>query len=174
MTVHFTSAVSLVQNSFNIWMITSDAGTKAQHAPLTPSRSVGLVHPQRQPGIIQEAHIVGQTADFNSSAGAEIKVVTKRGTNSWHGTGYEYYKDNNWSSNTWQNNELNYIPGDHIGLPSYHYSRFGAAIGGPIIPKEILGGKTYGFFKKTLKASAIRTHKRFSETFRHLRCVWAC
>ena len=28
-----------------------------------------------------------QTADFNSSAGAEVQVVTKRGTNAWHGTG---------------------------------------------------------------------------------------
>jgi len=30
-------------------------------------------------------------------------------------------------------------------LPSYHYSRFGGAGGGPIIPKTILGGKTYFF-----------------------------
>src|SRR5580658_7641541 len=81
----------------------------------------------------------GQTADFNSSAGAEVKVVTKRGTNAWHGTGYEYYKDNNWSSNSWQN-DFNNVP-----LPGFHYSRFGAAIGGPLIPKEILGGKTYFF-----------------------------
>ena len=51
----------------------------------------------------------GQTADFNSSAGAEIKVVTKRGTSAYHGTVYEYYKDNNWSGNTWQNN-FNSIP----------------------------------------------------------------
>ncbi len=34
----------------------------------------------------------------------------------------------------------------HIGLPSYHYSRFGGAIGGPLIPKEVLGGKTFFFF----------------------------
>src|SRR5208282_4677074 len=82
----------------------------------------------------------GQTADFNSSAGAEVKVVTKRGTNAWHGTGYEYYKDNNWSSNSWENN-FSGIP-----IPSFHYSRYGGAIGGPIIPKEIFGGKTYFFF----------------------------
>jgi hypothetical protein len=81
-----------------------------------------------------------QTADFNSSAGAEVKVVTKRGTNAWHGTGYEYYKDNNWSSNSYQNNLFD------IPIPSFHYNRFGGAIGGPIIPKEILGGKTYIFF----------------------------
>src|SRR5580698_8958738 len=88
-----------------------------------------------------KVNTAGQTADFNSSAGAEIKVVTKRGTSSFHGTGYEYYKDNNWSSNSWQNNWLNYLPGGHTGLPSYHYSRFGAAVGGPLIPKDVLGGK---------------------------------
>ena len=92
-----------------------------------------------------KVNTAGQTADFNSSAGAEIKVATKRGSSTFHGTGYEYYKDNNWSSNYWQNNWLNYLPGDHIGLPSYHYSRFGGAVGGPLIPKDVLGGKTYFF-----------------------------
>ena len=80
-----------------------------------------------------------QTADFNSSAGAQIQVVTKRGTNNWHGTVYEYYLDNNFNANTWDNN-LSGTP-----IPSYHYSRFGGAVGGPIIPKNILGGKTYFF-----------------------------
>ena len=51
-----------------------------------------------------KVNTAGQTADFNSSAGAEVKVVTKRGTNDWHGTAYEYYKDNSWSSNSAQNN----------------------------------------------------------------------
>jgi hypothetical protein len=86
-----------------------------------------------------KANTAGQTADFNSSAGAEVKVVTKRGTNAWHGTAYEYYKDNNWSSQSWQNDY------NHVPLPSFHYSRFGGAIGGPLISKEILGGKTYFF-----------------------------
>jgi hypothetical protein len=86
-----------------------------------------------------KVNTAGQTADFNSSAGSEVKVVTKRGTNAWHGTGYEYYKDNNWSSQSWENDY------NHVPLPSFHYSRFGGAIGGPLIPKEILGGKTYFF-----------------------------
>jgi len=86
-----------------------------------------------------KVNTAGQTADFNSSAGSEVKVVTKRGTDAWHGTAYEYYKDNKWSSNTWQNN-FNTVP-----LPSFHYSRYGGAVGGPIIPKELLGGKTYFF-----------------------------
>ena len=86
-----------------------------------------------------KTNTANQTADFNSSAGAEVKVVTKRGTNAFHGTVYEYYLDNNFSANTWDNN-FNSTP-----LASFHYSRFGGALGGPLIPKEILGGKTYFF-----------------------------
>jgi hypothetical protein len=89
-----------------------------------------------------KVNTAGQTADFNSSAGSEVKVVTKRGTDAWHGTGYEYYKDNNWSSNSWQNNHNVPI----TPVPSFHYNRYGGAIGGPIIPKDVLGGKTYFFF----------------------------
>ena len=87
-----------------------------------------------------------QTADFNSSAGSQVSMVTKRGTNAWHGTGYEYYLDNNWSANTFDNNSnVDPVTGKPVPVPSYHYSRFGVAGGGPIIPKEILGGKTYFF-----------------------------
>ena len=80
----------------------------------------------------------GQTADFNSSAGAEVQVVTRRGTNSYHGSAYEYYLDNNWSANTWDNN-LTGTP-----VPNWHRSRFGARFGGPLLP-NLLGGKTYFF-----------------------------
>src|SRR5580704_15023104 len=86
-----------------------------------------------------KVNTANQTADFNSSAGAEVQVVTKRGSNSWHGTGYEYYFDNHLNANTWDNNSSG------TPLPSYHYNRFGASGGGPIIPKNILGGKTYFF-----------------------------
>ena len=79
-----------------------------------------------------------QTADFNSSAGAQVSMVTKRGTNSWHGTVYEYYLDNKLNANTWDNNNTG------TPIPSFHYNRFGGAIGGPILPK-MLGGKTYFF-----------------------------
>jgi hypothetical protein len=83
--------------------------------------------------------VAGMGVDFNSSAGALVQIVTKRGTSQWHGTAYEYYLDNNLNANTWQN-DFNGIPN-----PSFHYSRFGGAIGGPIIPKKILGGRTYLF-----------------------------
>jgi hypothetical protein len=80
-----------------------------------------------------------QTADFNGSAGAQVQLVTKRGTNDIHGTVYAYYLDNNWASNSFDNNASG------VSRPSYHFSHFGAAAGGPVIPKNFLGGKTYIF-----------------------------
>ena len=86
-----------------------------------------------------KVNTANQTADFDSSAGAQVEMVTKRGTSSWHGTAYEYYLDNNFDANSWDNNNTG------TPLPDYHYSRFGFAGGGPIIPKSIWGGKTYFF-----------------------------
>src|SRR5258705_7659692 len=80
-----------------------------------------------------------QTADFNSSAGAQVQMVTKRGTNSWHGTAYEYYLDNKWNANIFDNNASG------TPISSYHYNRFGGSVGGAVIPKEILGGKWFIF-----------------------------
>jgi hypothetical protein len=80
-----------------------------------------------------------QTADFNSSAGAQVRLVTKRGTNQFHGTVYEYYLDNNWAANSFDNNFSD------TKRPSYHYNRFGFSLGGPLIPKDVLGGKTFFF-----------------------------
>src|ERR1700724_1683988 len=57
----------------------------------------------------------------------------------WHGTGYEYYSCYNFNANTWDNNNTN------TKLPSYHVVHFGGSGGGPIISKNILGGKTYFF-----------------------------
>jgi len=80
-----------------------------------------------------------QTADFNSSSGAQVQVATRRGTNAFHGSIYDYYLDNKFSANTWDNN-LTGTP-----VPNWHRSRFGFRVGGPMLPK-MLGGRTYFFF----------------------------
>jgi hypothetical protein len=112
-------------------------GVAAQNTFYLTGNPTGVL-PTPQDSVEEfKVNTTGQTADFNSSSGAEVKVVTKRGTNTFHGTLYEYYLDNNWSSNSWQ------AAG---ALPSFHYNRFGGSIGGPLIPKDVLGGKTYFFY----------------------------
>ncbi len=59
-----------------------------------------------------KVNTVGQTADFNSSAGAQVMMVTRRGTNDWHGSGYGfYYATNHLGANSWENNHTPFNKG---------------------------------------------------------------
>ena len=91
-----------------------------------------------------------QGADFNGSAGGQISLVTKRGTNQWHGAAYEHFFGSNFGANTWQNNHTpvkdttGKVISPFTPLPHTHQNRYGFSAGGPIAP-EFLGGKTYIF-----------------------------
>jgi hypothetical protein len=88
----------------------------------------------------------GMTADFNSSSGSEVQMVTKRGTNQFHGSGYEYYYASDvGAANSWDNNHTPADGFQYTPLPITHNNRFGTSLGGPVLPK-FLGGKTYFFF----------------------------
>ncbi|MBV8820098.1 MAG: hypothetical protein JO022_17170, partial [Acidobacteriaceae bacterium] len=87
-----------------------------------------------------------QTADFNGAAGSQVQMVTKRGTNQYHGALYEFYFGSNvGAANLWKNNHTLLSNLEATPLPSTHRNRFGAGIGGPLTPR-FWGGKTYFFF----------------------------
>src|SRR5207253_6569354 len=117
-----------------------------------------------------KVNTVGQTADFNSSAGAQVMMVTRRGNDQWHGSGYGYYfATNHGGANSWENNHTTfnkgvvppgspkcsagstYSTGDNNCVLPYtplipnHRSRFGFSLGGPATKLKVLGGKTYFF-----------------------------
>jgi len=99
--------------------------------------------------------VVGQGGDFNSAAGNQVSMVTKRGTDQWHGAAYEYYYGTNFSANNWSNGHAPSKDPATGALRSFtpltkrHENRFGASAGGPILPWNFLGGKTYlfGFYQ---------------------------
>ena len=87
-----------------------------------------------------------QTADFNGGAGSQVQVVTKRGTNTFHGGAYDYYSDTTLGgANSWDNNLGNPDTGKPYPLISSHFSRFGALAGGKIPHSNYLGGDWYVF-----------------------------
>jgi Carboxypeptidase regulatory-like domain len=100
------------------------------------------------PDTIEEFKVAtsGQTADFNGASGSQIQVVTKRGTNDFHGSAYYLYSSSNvGGANSWDNN---HTPSGNLGytpIAITHNNRYGFSIGGPMLPK-MLGGKTYFFF----------------------------
>ena len=88
-----------------------------------------------------------QTADFSTSAGGQVMMVTKRGADAFHGSAYEFFQSQLFNANTWDNNR-------HGGTglnarTKFHDNRFGGSVGGPLLPGKHLGGKTYfyGFYE---------------------------
>jgi hypothetical protein len=71
-------------------------------------------------------------ADSGRSSGAQISLVTKKGTNKLHGSAYEYYRPTNTVSNNWflKNSQLS---SDESNTPAkYLRNIFGGSLGGPI------------------------------------------
>src|SRR5579862_1911528 len=76
------------------------------------------------------------TADFASSGGGQVMITTKRGTNQFHGSAYDFFQSDVLASNDYLNNF------EGQAKPKSHYNRFGGSLGGPMLP-DVLGGKTY-------------------------------
>jgi hypothetical protein len=96
--------------------------------------------------------VSNQTSDFNNSSGAQIQMTTRRGTSEFHGAAYMFYFDNAIGlANSWVNNHTPYTYGSTVfadtppDFPKNHRSRFGGALGGPLLPKPFLGGKWFFF-----------------------------
>jgi hypothetical protein len=65
-------------------------------------------------------------ATFGRSAGGQINLVTKRGSNEWHGSTYWYLQNDKLNANRWDNNRVG------LARPPLRDNRYGASLGGPI------------------------------------------
>lgn len=68
-------------------------------------------------------------ATFGRSSGGQISMVTKSGTNSFHGSAYLYHQDGALAANSWT---LNRLAAPNNKKPFLLDNRFGGTIGGPI------------------------------------------
>jgi outer membrane receptor protein involved in Fe transport len=68
----------------------------------------------------------GFSAEFGRAGGAVINVVTKSGTNDWHGSAFEFFRDESLNSNT------PILTARGAKRPKSQINQFGGTIGGPI------------------------------------------
>jgi hypothetical protein len=69
-------------------------------------------------------------AEYGRSVGGQISMVTKSGTDQFHGSGYWYHRNDSLNANTFLNN----VRG--LARPLFRYNDFGYTIGGPVyLPK---------------------------------------
>jgi len=77
---------------------------------------------------IEEVHTIvgGGQAGFGRSSGGQINLVTKSGSNQWHGSAHEYNRNTIFAANDFFNNK------NGVDRPPLNRNQFGGSIGGPI------------------------------------------
>lgn len=74
----------------------------------------------------------GTNADVGRSSGAQVEIVTRSGTNAFHGSLYEYNRNTALTANNWFNKQGELADGLPNRPGKLIRNTFGAAVGGPV------------------------------------------
>jgi hypothetical protein len=85
-------------------------------------------------------HTNAMSAEFGRTGGAVINATYRSGTNTPHGTVYEFWKNRVLNANTWLNNS-NGTTRDFLNIHTFGYS-----IGGPVVLPKVYDGRNRTFF----------------------------
>jgi len=151
-------SINGMRNSANNW--TLDGADNVDRG----SNLTLLTYPSIE--AIEEFKVVRSlyTADSGRAGGAQINVVTKSGTSQFHGSLFEFVRNNEFAANNWINNasKINVINGT-AHAPALRWNDFGGTIGGPVyIPGHYNKDRNKTFFFYSQEDSRIITYTTFN------------
>jgi hypothetical protein len=84
---------------------------------------------------IEEFRVTTANGNANQgrSSGAQINLITKQGTNAWHGAASEFYRSRGFTANTWFNNHST----PQVERPPLVRNTFEGALGGPVVKNKL-------------------------------------
>jgi hypothetical protein len=103
-------------------------------APAVRTRSNGTSLGAADVDSTQEIQILtaNYSPEYGRSSGGQIRIVTKTGTQQFHGAAYDYVRNTVFNANTWTRNHTGIgTAGTQAFVPPVQYNQFGYNIGGP-------------------------------------------
>ena len=87
------------------------------------------------PDAIQEVKVVDSTLnpEYGRNSGGTLMVTTKSGTNEFHGSAFEFYRDTFMNAKNFFSTKV----------PPFHQNQFGGTVGGPILKNKLFGFFSY-------------------------------
>ena len=79
------------------------------------------------------------SADQGRNSGAQVDVITKSGTNEWHGSAFEFLRNSAMDARSFFNQK-------GTVFPPFRFNQFGTSFGGPVRLPHIYNGKNRTFF----------------------------
>ncbi|HEY2015937.1 MAG TPA: carboxypeptidase regulatory-like domain-containing protein [Bryobacteraceae bacterium] len=102
------------------------------------------------PGVesIEEVSVLANNfqAQYGYRAGAVVNIITKSGTNTFHGTVFDNLRNEDLNANSWSNNYL------HLPRAKYRYNYVGGNLGGPIKKNKLFFFYNYENFVQSTPA----------------------
>src|SRR5215831_17494826 len=88
------------------------------------------------------------SAEFGRNASGMINVISKSGTNQFHASAYEFFRNDKLAANNFFNNanKVNLGPDGTAKVPPLRYNNFGWTLGGPVYIPKVYNGKDKTFF----------------------------
>ena len=102
------------------------------------------------PDAVQEFQVQtgSYSAELGGAGGGQVNIITRQGGSQFHGTGYEFLRNNALDARTW-----NEMPGtSHLVQNNY-----GGSIGGPLFGKQTFFFANYEGFHQTQAQTAMDT-----------------
>jgi len=118
------------------------------------------------PDSVQEFRVTtsNYNADQGGTGGAEVALVTKSGTNDFHGSAYEYMRNTYTSANDYFNKQAELGSGEPNTPPKLIRNIFGGSLGGPIKKERLF---FFANFEGTRRVEAqVQTQAVPSDTLR--------
>lgn len=114
----------------------------ATSGSVAASTTLGTTQSLVSVDALQEFRVESSTysAEYGRSPGGQFSFVTRSGTNAFHGTAYDYLRNNFFDANNWFN--------DYYGTqePALRQNDFGGTLGGPALIPRLYDGKDRTFF----------------------------
>ena len=107
---------------------------------------------------IQEFNMITQNApaEFGNFQGGIINVSLKSGTNQYHGTLFEFLRNDQLNANSWENNHT-IVNGQAAPRNVMRWNQFGGTVGGPIKRDKLFFFADYQGLRYDIPASAQTT-----------------
>jgi hypothetical protein len=127
----------------------------------TPSETaLGTTQSMVSVDALQEFRIATSTysAEYGRTPGGQISLLTRSGTNEWHGSLFDYFRNDALDANNWFN--------DNSNLPktAERQNDFGGTLGGPIEIPALYNGRNKTFFFFSYEGMRLRVPQPVQST----------
>ncbi|HEV7744068.1 MAG TPA: TonB-dependent receptor [Pyrinomonadaceae bacterium] len=104
------------------------------------------------PDSLQEFRVIttNPNAEQGRSSGAQVSLITKSGSNDWHGSLYHYHRNTVTTANDFFNNK------DGVERPQLLRNIFGGSVGGPVKKDRAYFFFTYEGFREATATTVLR------------------